>query len=226
MAKENTTREFANDDVSEGGLATELMEQYPKSTAGYEIRQLRDGDTYRVAGMLSKVLGDENLRWAGTAGDQTMLMLAGVAALFEHAPREIQLFCANLIGVEGGREHHKREDEERQAKEIKARREWMRERTEAESKGKEALEEFDRENPEPMVYQLKNTKEIDRLVEDEILAKFETYPPGTSQDIIAEVMERDDFLPFVTSSMRVYEAGKKLSGRFSTLSSKLSGSQS
>ena len=243
MTQQNTDRDLANEEMEEQGLleggtgdqdeeagdgapAADLMELYPKEDKGYTIRKLRDGDTYRVVGMLGSVMGDDNLRWAVTTGDQNMMMFAGVAALFQNAPREIQLLCADLIGEKGDIERHRREDAERQAREVKARREYTQKRTEAAAESPEALAAFDRDNEEILVYQLKNNNQLQRLVEDEIIEKFEAYPPGTSQEIIAEVMEREDFLPFVTSSMRVYEAGQKLSGRFSTLSSKLSDSQS
>lgn len=222
--------QFVDENEEEEGGDTQPLVPEPSQlvdTSRYQIRKLRDGDTYRVLGMASKVLGDENLRWAGTTGDQTMMMLAGAAALFEHAPRELQLFCADLIGIDGeeDRKRIKDEDAERQARQVSARRKWNQERTDAAAEGEEALAAFDRDNPEVVVYQLKSAKQIQTMVEDAIIARMEWYPPGTSQDIVAELMERDDFLPFVRSSMRVYEAGKTLSGRFSTLSSRLSDSQ-
>lgn len=190
------------------------------------IRKLRDGDSYRVAGILPKVLADENLRWSFQLGDPTMAMLGGVSAALEHAPREIRLFVADLIGITADRQKYRDEDTKRQAREIQAMRDWRRRRGEAEAEGEEALKAFLEEDPdEPVVYKLKAGAEIDELVEDEIVEKMEELPPGTTQAVLTTIMERDDFLPFVTTSMQLYEAGKRVSSRFSTLSSRLSGSQ-
>lgn len=213
----------AGDDAT---LATKIMELHPGRETSYTVRELRDGDSYRVAGMLGEVIGDDGIAWAASTGQQNMVMFAGVAALFRNAPREIQLFCADLIGIGGDRARIVREDEERQAREVRARREWAERRAEAEGKGPEALADFDRDNDEVLVYNLKNAKQIQQLVEEDVIKRFERYPPGTTQDIMSDVMERDDFVPFVTSSMRLYETGQKLFGRFSTRSSPSSGSPS
>ncbi len=191
----------------------------------WSVRKLRDGDTFKVAAMIGKVMGDEGIRMAAATRDENMIMAAGVAALFSHAPRDIQLFCADLIGVADRKELAKEiseADQARQRKQLKDAEAQQNRRAELERAGKG--DEFDEE---PIIVQnLKSTRQVEYEVDQKILEMYENYPPGTTQEIIAELVERDDFLPFVTSSMRAYEAGKKLSGRFSTLSSKSSDSPS
>ncbi len=194
------------------------LEEVPPTE--YEIRKLRDGDTYKVAGMLGKIMGDENVRWAAAQGDDFAVMLGAVAALMEHAEVELRAFLADLIGLADDRQalikEERQKDADNQEERFNARREQER-RLEAHRNEHGNLDDWD-ELP-IQVPNLVGAKELERRVQARIAARLENYPPGTSQNIIAELMGRDDFLPFVSSSRRVYEAGQKLRGKFGTPSS-------
>lgn len=153
----------------------------------YEIRPLNNGDTFRVGNMLGKIVGDQRIQSAVRSGDSMIIMTSALGALFDRIPRDLQLFCANLIGI-------KRDYKEARRKE---------------------LEEAEVENRDP-VSELSLRMQMD----NEIIEEFSTYPIGTAQDIIAEVIERDDFEPFLTSSMRLGRVAGKAFSKLQTTTSK------
>lgn len=184
---------------------------------GFTIRDLRNGDTFTVGAMLAKVMGDDNLRWAASSGDNTVMMMAGLGAVLTHAPRDVQLFCADLIGIKRDFKDAKKAAMDRYADQLKEGQAQDARRRDAEVRGKD----FDEP---PVLIDRVTDESVRHEIEEEILEEFAFYPPGTAQLILTEVLEREDFVPFVHSSMRLAEAARGLSGKFSNPSS--SGSDS
>ena len=209
-------------DERKGGVETpeattnvvDLKEQYEHPKRPWTVRPLRDGDVFKVGAMLPKLMGNPNLQYAAAMGEenQNAFLMGVVAALFETIPRDMQLFCAELIGKSRNYDDFLNKHVARQKAQINANQAWRERRDEARD-----VQKFLDEDPEPIIENLPPPEVVRQEMEDDILEEMNQLPPGATFEIVAEVMEREDFAPFVSSALRMYEAGKGLSGRYGTL---------
>jgi hypothetical protein len=137
----------------------------------FSVRVLGDGDTWKAGALLGKAMGDRRISNAMATGDWNTAGMAIVGVLFDSVGRDFQLFLADLIGIE----------RDYQTVKMNMQRECLNEQ------GRQVMT-----FPTP--------EEIRMRLEDEIIAELNSYPPGTSQTIITEVIKRDDFGPFWHSS--------------------------
>ena len=162
----------------------------------YAVRPLKNGDTFKVGAMLAKVMGDKRIYIAAQEKDNMVTAMAALGAIMDQVPRELELFCADLIGIKRDFKEYKERDRQEVIGRINA-------MTDAEKKA-------------GVVHRYANEYEIRRTMEDEILEEMDSYPPGTTQDVVADVMEREDFEPFLISSMRLGTVGKAIFSRYRT----------
>lgn len=150
----------------------------------YTVRKLNNGDTRRVAAMVAKVSGDPRLTQALASNDQMLMLSQGLAVCLEFLPEDITLFVANLIGKT---KHH--------------------------DFGKYMAEVRAEERDNNMRY-AQPEQEAKRRQETAILDEMDEMPFGTNEDVLVEVMERDDFDAFLVSFSRLKEAGLNAYSRY------------
>lgn len=149
----------------------------------YEVRLLRTKDEFRVGGMLAKVTGDGRLQHAFASESTTLMVSSSIAVLLDRMPRELMLFCADLIGIT----RDFKEEKKRDAKE-------------AEEEGRAPL----------------NEAELKTKLNDEILEEYGEYPTGTTGRIITEIIEREDFDDFLSSSAQLAKVAGKVFSKLQT----------
>lgn len=153
----------------------------------FTVRALRDGDTYKVGHMLGKAMGDRRIAIAMQTGDWNTAGMAMVGVVFDTVGRELQLFVADLIGIE------------RDYQDVKM-------RMQAACLGKDGRQIMTFPTPE----------EIQKGREDEIISELEMYPPGSSQMVINEIIGRDDFGPFWRSCKLVAKTAGRVFSKLKT----------
>lgn len=71
-----------------------LMEKFP-----YEVRPLKTKDAYRIGRMIGRVIGDQRLQQAILTQETSLIIGSAVGVILDRIPRDLQLVCADMIGI-------------------------------------------------------------------------------------------------------------------------------
>lgn len=162
--------------------------------SGYDVRALNNGDTFKIAAMLAKASSDPRILQAANLGDTQTVIIAAAAAVMDVVPRDLQLWLADLAG-------------------LRVRDYW-----------RDAKQRLTEEAQDPATKRFVTPPPTDRDIrtaaEDDVMDAFALLPPGAGQDILTEVISRDDFLSIWRSSEQLANAAR---GRFGNLAPPSSG---
>lgn len=166
----------------------------------YTIKPLKARQTRKFAGMLGKASNDPRLGNALASGNEGTIMAGIIGVAMDRLNRDLFLFLADLIGIERDFKEYK--------KSMRA-----------------ECHEDPNNMRSPQIAPYPTEEEIKRQMEEDILEEFDEYSIDTPTNIISDVIERDDFEPFLVSARRLGTVGSTFFSRFRSTSNENSDSE-